>query len=235
VAGSLSALQLPTRQIVATLLGAIAAFVALTLFVGASGDRVPWIDAEVFRWAEAHQSQGLNSFLRFLARLGGTEIVVPAGLAVSALAGLRLRSLSPLGIMGAAYGIAAFVTLQVKHVLERPEPFDGPGDLGLSFPSGHLSQSVSVYLVLYVLADTWPQRKAIRAALVGAEAIIVVAVLYRSAHFLTDVVGGAALGVAAAGAAILAMRTVERLPGARDLLAALRSRPIVQPEELSRA
>ena len=117
--------------------------------------------------------------------------------------------------------------------IDRPEPFDLPGEQGLSFPSGHLSQSMSVYLVLFALVEIFRYRTAIRTALVVALAIVVAAIIYRSAHFLTDILGGAALGVASAAASILLMRGIERMPVVRDVLSALRSQPVTQPGGLA--
>jgi hypothetical protein len=76
-------------------------------------------------------------------------------------------------------------------------------------------------------------RTAIRVALVAALTIVVVAIIYRSAHFVTDIVGGAALGAASATAAVLIVRGLERTPGLRDLLAVLRSQPVTQPRALA--
>jgi undecaprenyl-diphosphatase len=229
----LDALAYPTRRLLAILAGTIGVFVALALFVAASPHDVPALDQSVFEWAVRNQHHWLNSTLRALARLGATEVVLPVGVVVSGLVAIRRRSVSPVGVMFLSYGLAAIVTLRVKHVLDRPEPFDVPGEQGLSFPSGHLSQSVSVYLVLFALVEIFRYRTAIRIALVAALTIVVVAIIYRSAHFVTDIVGGAALGAASATAAVLIVRGLERTPGLRDLLAVLRSQPVTQPRALA--
>jgi undecaprenyl-diphosphatase len=227
------ALAYPTPRLVVVLLGAVAAFVALALFVGASPHDVPALDQSIFEWAVRNQHQWVNSTLRALARLGATEVVLPVGVVVGGLVSIRRRSISPIGIVLMSYGLAAFLTLRIKHVLDRPEPFDVPGEQGLSFPSGHLSQSVSVYLVLFALVEIFRYRTAIRTALVVALTIVVVAIIYRSAHFLTDILGGAALGVASATAAVLVMRGLERMPVAREVLSVLRSQPVAQPGGLA--
>ena len=159
--------------------------------------------------------------------------MLPVGAVVSVAVSIRRRSLSPIAIVFASYGLAAFFTLRVKNMLDRPEPFDRPGEQGLSYPSGHLSQSVSVYLVLFALVEIFRYRTAIRSALAVALGIVIVAIIYRSAHFVTDIFGGAALGVASAAASVLIVRGLERMPVIRDLLAALRSRPVTQPDVLA--
>jgi hypothetical protein len=65
--------------------------------------------------------------------------------------------------------------------------------------------------------------------------IVFGAVEYRSTHWTTDAIGGVALGVAGAAFGILFVRGLERLPGLRDALARLGSRPVAQPEPVSRA
>jgi membrane-associated phospholipid phosphatase len=187
-------------------------FLALAAVVAVTGDDTPWFDEVVFRFNERIQQQQLNSFVRFVGRLGGTELVVPIGLVVSGIVSLTRRSLAPLATMAVAYAFAAWWTLRFKHWLERHEPFDHPLDLGLSFPSGHMSQSVSVYVVLLVLVGGYARHRLFR-ALIGAGMLIVfLAVEYRSTHWTTDAIGGAALGVAGAAFAILVVRGIERLP-----------------------
>lgn len=79
-----------------------------------------------------------------------------------------------------------------KDVWDRPRPdgrFYEPG--GLSFPSGH-----SAYATAWVAAAAATQRR----ALIAAGAVVALAVcasrLYLHVHYLTDVVGGVALGAA---------------------------------------
>ena len=137
-------------------------FLALAALVAVKGDDLPWFDDVVFRSAERIQQQQVNSFVRFIGRLGGTEVVVPIGIAVAGIVSLTRRSLSPLAIVLLAYAFAAWWTLRFKHLVERHEPFDHPTDLGLSFPSGHMSQSVSVYVVLLVLVGGYERHRLFR-------------------------------------------------------------------------
>ena len=200
-----------------------------------AGDDLPWFDEIVFRFNERIQQQQVNSFVRFIGRLGGTEVVVPIGITVAGIVSLTRRSLSPLAIVLLAYAFAAWWTLRFKHLLERHEPFDHPLDLGLSFPSGHLSQSASVYVVLFVLVGGYERHRLFRVLIASALLIVFGAVEYRSTHWTTDAIGGAALGVAGAAFGILVVRGLERLPGLRDVLARVGSRPVAQPEPVSRA
>jgi membrane-associated phospholipid phosphatase len=194
-------------------LGATGVFLALAALVAVKGDDLPWFDDVIFRFAERIQQQQVNSFVRFIGRLGGTEVVFPIGVTVAGIG-----SLSPLAIVLLAYAFAAWWTLRFKHLIERHEPFDHPTDLGLSFPSGHMSQSVSVYVVLLVLVGGYERHRLFRVLIALGMLIVFVAVEYRSTHWTTDTIGGAALGVAGACFGILVVRGIERLPGLRDIL-----------------
>ena len=217
------------------LVGATALFLSLAGLVALWGDDLPWFDETVFRFNERIQQRQVNSFVRFIGRLGGTEVVVPIGITVAGIVSLTRRSLSPLAIVLLAYAFAAWWTLRFKHLLERHEPFDHPLDLGLSFPSGHLSQSASVYVVLLVLVGGYERHRLYRVLIASALLIVFAAVEYRSTHWTTDAIAGVALGVAGAAFGILLVRGLERLPGLRDVLARVGSRPIAQPESVSRA
>ncbi|MDQ6712016.1 MAG: phosphatase PAP2 family protein, partial [Candidatus Dormibacteraeota bacterium] len=74
----------------------------------------------------------------------------------------------------------------------------GPDD-GWAFPSGHATQSIAFYGMLAIVLITWyaPNR---RLALGIGAALITLVVgasrLYLGVHWLTDVLGGYALGLA---------------------------------------
>jgi hypothetical protein len=97
-----------------------------------------------------------------------------------------------------------------------------------------MSQSVSVYVVLYVLVGGYDRQRLFRVLIAIGMLIVFGAVEYRSTHWTTDAIGGAALGVAGACFGILVVRGLERLPGLRDVLAQLRSRPVAQPRAVNR-
>jgi membrane-associated phospholipid phosphatase len=94
---------------------------------------------------------------------------------------------------------AAFIT--VTHMVGRPRPENGleSSPVNSSFPSGHVA-AAAAYSALVVIVF-WHTRKVWVRAIVIVVAVlvpIVVAVsrMYQGMHFLSDVIAGAALGVA---------------------------------------
>jgi undecaprenyl-diphosphatase len=98
-----------------------------------------------------------------------------------------------------AHGIGALLTNGLKHLLGRPRPkfvhsgewqFTPSWASGLdSFPSGHATAS---FAVATVLAKRFP---AFGPLCLGLAAFVALSRVLRGAHFPTDVVGGAVLGV----------------------------------------
>ena len=90
----------------------------------------------------------------------------------------------------------------LKKAVHRPEPFDLLGDIGRSFPSGHTTQTAAVWSMIAILVviklrangrvhwASW----AVPALAVAANLAVGLAMLYRSSHWLTDIIGGYALG-----------------------------------------
>jgi membrane-associated phospholipid phosphatase len=154
------------------------------------------------------------------ARLGAREVLIPVALVAGALLGWRRRSLVPPALLAGSYLLVAGVTGLVKTGLARPQPLPLPGVPGRAFPSGHAAQAAVVFgaLVLLLAAERAPEwrRRAIAAAamVVG---LVSVAMLWRQAHWLTDMVGGVTLGLACLTTVASALDDVtRRLPASRS-------------------
>ena len=90
-----------------------------------------------------------------------------------------------------------------KYLVARPRP----EDLSLGFPSGHVTAAAAFFSALCYMAGALPSRRARLAVRTGAALIVVMVALARvllRAHWPTDALGGAALGLALASAAALA-------------------------------
>jgi undecaprenyl-diphosphatase len=119
-------------------------------------------------------------------------LVVPIGVAV--LLVMLHRPWSAAYFVVAA-AVSAGMVQVVKHLVGRARPEDilVISDFG-SFPSGHVANAATVASALFILfPHVWT-------ALAGAAWVVLMAFsrTYLGAHWLTDTVGGALIGVAAA-------------------------------------
>lgn len=151
---------------------------------------------------------GLRSAAGVVARLGAREVLVPLALAAGAVLSRRRRSLVPLALIVGAYLLVAGVASATKAGLARPQPLPLPGVPGRAFPSGHAAQATVVFGALALMAGGARWVRVLVAGVVGA---VSVALLWRQAHWLTDMVGGVVLGAACLATVDAALRR-ERAP-----------------------
>jgi membrane-associated phospholipid phosphatase len=140
-----------------------------------------------------------------VARLGAREVLVPLALAAGAVLSWRRRSLVPLALLVGSYLLVAGVASGVKTGLARPQPLPLPGVPGRAFPSGHAAQAVVVFGALALLAGDGRRRLAMTLA-AGVVGAVCVALLWRQAHWLTDMAGGVVLGMACLATVDAALR-----------------------------
>jgi membrane-associated phospholipid phosphatase len=178
---------------------ATAVFVVLLLAVTVHRGPLP-LDGMVRDWFDTVATADNRDLVLPLARLGAREVLVPLLLAGGALLWWRRRNPGPLILLVGSYVGMAMVVGPAKKLLHRPEPFDLPGEIGRSFPSGHAAQAILVYGMLAALVAAGPIGPRARAAAailpVAACAGVGFAMLFRNAHWLSDMVAGYAIGVA---------------------------------------
>lgn len=144
----------------------------------------------------------------WLVMQGGALGAVPAAALLA-----RLEGHPRLAVRLLTGGTAAWVLAKgVKAFVQRPRPVvllpatrrRGREAVGLGYVSGHAA--VAVALASAALPELGPRG---RAAALGVVPVIGLARLYVGAHLPLDVVGGAAVGLAADAAAALLVAAVE--------------------------
>jgi undecaprenyl-diphosphatase len=159
------------------------------------------VDHGVHRWWLDHRSPALTHLFRAITQLGevrglvGTVLVLGLGLAV------WQRTARPVVALLVGLAVANVVSTELKAAIGRPRPsmrfwLDHPS--GAAFPSGHSIQVATVWLLMALLLSDGrsPGLRRGAMAVAGTVALAVMASrLYLGVHWLTDVVGGAAMGV----------------------------------------
>jgi len=101
-------------------------------------------------------------------------------------------------VVGQALAIVAVHV--AKAAYGRPRPEDGLVEAALAaYPSGHSLYAVTLLACATVLAragSSWAARSAVVALAVAAVVLVGLTRIYLRVHFLTDVLGGIALGLA---------------------------------------
>jgi membrane-associated phospholipid phosphatase len=203
-------LALAPRWAVPAIVVAVAVVAALTPF--AWHTRQPnQVDAWVMSWQEVaygHTGRAAGLVTDVLMRVAVAVVLASAGLAWLA------RRLDALALAVTAVPTTLVVNRLLKEVVHRQPP-DGPL---LLFPSGHLAMVAAAVLtaVLVVRVTAPPRARWAVAWLAGGFlAVLGAARLAETVHYLTDVLAGAATGLAVTLAAALAITAGWRTRRAR--------------------
>ena len=183
------------------LISAVAFGLLLWGVLGHSG--LTLADQGVATYVAGHRLGWLTPVVQLATWLGSSFFIIPFGIAVGGYLWLRRHNWRPLVMLAAAFlGVAALYDI-VKPAVARARPpaalqVGGP-NIGRAFPSGHATQSISFYGMLAVVLIIWfaPRRRLLLA--IGAAVVTLVvgsSRLYLGVHWLTDVLGGYALGLA---------------------------------------
>jgi membrane-associated phospholipid phosphatase len=185
------------------------AFVALTVLLAAG--HLLAFDAAVADWADAHRPAPLYWTARVLNYLGqGGQVLMPVVILLAGWLAWRRRSIRPLLMFAAAF-VLTYVTIgPLKIWLQRAAPrFTGPdrtelfnpaavGNLGMSYPSGHVANALVWYGVIAVLLGALVGGLSTRALLalrLLPPVIVFGTTTYLSFHWITDSVAGLFLGL----------------------------------------
>jgi undecaprenyl-diphosphatase len=198
--------------------------VVAVLGIGVLTDFAPQLDVDGAVSEELYagddRAASLDGLLEVLTAPGLTAVRVAVFLPVVVLLLLRRAWPTALWVSVAVVGITLLTAL-LKELFGRIRPdFDEGGARldSLSYPSGHSSGIATLMTVALLLA--WPlltRRTRILGVLVGACLVVLVGVtrIWLGVHFLSDVLGGWALGL---GWSLLVATVFEGLPGERAAL-----------------
>jgi membrane-associated phospholipid phosphatase len=160
------------------------------------------VDPGVATYIAGHRPGWLTPAVQLVTWLGSSFFIIPLGVVGGGYFWFRRHLRQPLVMMAAAFLGAAGLYDIVKPTVGRARPsaalqVGGP-DTGWAFPSGHATQSIAFYGMLAVVLGLWAAPK--RRPLIAISAALVVLVigasrLYLGVHWLTDVLGGFALGL----------------------------------------
>lgn len=149
--------------------------------------------------SQAVRGEALVGAFRDVTMLGGTEIALLLSLCVSALLWGRCRPVALL--YPATVTVGAVLNVVLKTLIDRPRPEAPETNTALaSFPSGHTFQATIVLGLLPLVFELAFHRpwltRAVRVVAIVAIAAVALSRVYLGAHWTSDVVGGALIGVA---------------------------------------
>jgi membrane-associated phospholipid phosphatase len=187
----------------ALLVAALIVFVLVTVDLMVGGP-LTHLDATVSAWARSTGLPG-NGWTRpgqeqadQLVNLGDREVV---GIIVLITVGwicIRARTMLPLVRLAVLAGVAASILLALKYGIGRQAPSGVHGPEALrSYPSGHTATAVILWGALYsVVAEHQDQAVSRQVAWLLswlAPVLVMVGMVLRDYHWVTDLVGAAAL------------------------------------------
>lgn len=171
---------------------------ALALLVRTNAQLIR-IDNGVAEWGHRHASALSVHVLNGITQLGSVYVMVALCIVLAIVETIRERSVWVVAFIVAAMGGEEALTTTVKHVVDRLRPTLNPAaaSLGPAFPSGHSATAAVFYATAALLLGRW-RRRPVRALLTGLAVGIAVAVaasrVLLDVHWLSDVIGGLALG-----------------------------------------
>jgi undecaprenyl-diphosphatase len=201
------ALDVPRRALVAALGLSLLAYAAIATDVVEQGPL--WEqDGDVSRWVAGSMPGWAEWLARPFSWVGGA-VGVTVLVAAAVLWLLRRgRRIAAATLVAVATGSQLLISLG-KEGYDRPRPTAGsPVDIpgSLSFPSGHAGTIAVFGLLGLLLADLMPTRAwrvGVTAAGFGLGALVGASRVVLDVHFVTDVLAGAALGLAWLAACLL--------------------------------
>ena len=174
------------------------AFGAVAQAVLASKD-LTLFDSFVLHFFSGHREPWLTAVLRGAVGLGGAGLLLAVAVAVGLGFRLASRRWQPLLLLLGAWGGAELLALSVDALVKRPRPPLPLVDaVGFAFPSREATAAAALYGMLVALlaisTSRWSLRVAVATAAMVALVLLGLGQVYLAANWLSDVLGGYALG-----------------------------------------
>jgi membrane-associated phospholipid phosphatase len=174
--------------------------IAIGLVIGAVLVLAFWLDPSVRGWLVEHQNRTVRSFMRNVSRFGDWPEHFALGLAFLGVAWWRgskkwtrifLSMLIALALAGLAARAVKIATGRARPSVKTEEVWNGPklSSKYHAFPSGHVAASSAFFMVLFLA--NWR----IGAACLSIPILIGFSRMYVAAHYLSDVICAAILGI----------------------------------------
>jgi membrane-associated phospholipid phosphatase len=184
------------------------------------------IDDRAVIWISTHRFAPLNDFfvaLGTVEKLGAIWVLCAVALGIVLRWG-ALPTVVLAAVTGLATLIADSITFGLKDLVHRTRPFDAHPAIhplyvvhSSSFPAGHGATAFAgAVLLSYVALRLAP-------LFLGLAVAIGFSRVYDGVHYPTDVLAGAAIGVAVGAAAIVVLRLLERWKPQASALASTRT------------
>jgi membrane-associated PAP2 superfamily phosphatase len=157
------------------------------------------IDHSVAPWGQQHMTDLAQSMLDFVTSFGSTAVIVGTAIGVFAYEMVRRPSRwLPIFLAAVVIGQTTLST-EIKNLLDRTRPTANPlaHTLGPAFPSGHTTAAAACFAAFALVLGRGRSRNT-QAVLAGVAVFVACAVaasrVLLGVHWLTDVLGGLALG-----------------------------------------
>jgi membrane-associated phospholipid phosphatase len=156
-------------------------------------------DRSIAPWGEEHMTTAAQRTLDFVTSFGSTEVIVGFAIGVFVIEMIRRPSRwLPVFLVAVTIGQTLMSTF-VKELVDRVRPTANPiaHTLGPSFPSGHTTGAAACFAAFALVLGRGRSRN-VQSILAGAAVFIALAVaasrVLLGVHWLSDVIGGLALG-----------------------------------------
>jgi undecaprenyl-diphosphatase len=186
-----------TLALVAIFAGGVV--LALLAVVVRSSDALAGIDSSVAEWGNRHASAWSHDALTLVTYLGETVAVVVVAVVVAGVEIARTRNRWVVPFLLAVILGDKLLTETIKQLVDRARPTleAVAATLGPSFPSGHTSTAAASWAAFALVAGRWwgrPSWPVLAGIAVGIAVGVAVSRVFLDVHWLTDVLGGLALG-----------------------------------------